>query len=118
VRGVEEAEQERDRDGLHARRLSVRDQRGDLLFGERRDDGAIRADPLGQLEAAPARDQGRRRVLEQVIEIGPRRAPQLQHVAEAAGRDQRGARAFFLEDGVVTTVVACDSRPTSEGATS
>ena len=84
----------------HARRLQRRDQAVDLALGERRDDGAVGADALGDLEAAAARDQRGRRVLEQVVEVGARRAPQLQHVAEAARGDERGARALLLQDGV------------------
>src|SRR5262249_18217382 len=47
-----------------------------------------------------ARDQRRRRILKEVIEVRARRTPQLQHVAKAARRDQRGARAGSLENGV------------------
>ena len=72
----------------------------DLGLGQRRDDRAVGADALGDLEAAVARNERRRRVLEQVVEVGAGRAAQLQHVAEAARGDERGARALLLEDGV------------------
>ena len=98
--GIEEAEQERDRDGLDPRRLERGDQRIDLVLRQRRDDGAVGADALGDLEAPAARDEGRRRVLEEVIEVGTRRAPQLQHIAEAARGNERRARAGFLENGI------------------
>ena len=100
VVGIEEAEEQRDGDGLDARRLQFSDQSVDLQFGERRDDGAVGADTLGDLEAAPARDERGRRILEQVVEVGAGGAPELQNVAEAAGGDERRAGALLLQDGV------------------
>ena len=69
------------------------------------------------LEAAAARDEGGRRILEQVVEVAAGGAPQLQHVAEAARGDEGGARAVPSRMALVTTVVACDSSPTSAGFT-
>ena len=97
---VEEAEQQAHGHRLHARGLQVGDQRVDLGLGQRRDDGPVGADALADLEAAAARDQNGRRVLEQVVEIAARRAPQLQHVAEAARGHQRRAGALLLQDGI------------------
>src|SRR5262249_61433736 len=67
---IEEAEQERDRDAIDPRGLECRDQSIDLVFGERRNDAAVGADALGNLEAAAARDERGRRILEQVIKVG------------------------------------------------
>ena len=78
----------------------LRDQTVDLTFVERRDDSSISADALGDLEPMPAWDQRGGSVLEQIVEIGPCRAPQLQHVPEAARGDECSAGALLLEDRV------------------
>jgi hypothetical protein len=52
------------------------------------------------LEAAAARDQDGRCVLEQVVEVAARGAAQLQDIAEAARRHKGGARTFLLEHRV------------------
>ena len=57
-------------------------------------------DALGDLQAMVARHQHGGRVLEEVVQGGPRRAAQLQHVAEAPRGDERRARAPAFEQGV------------------
>ncbi len=69
---VEEAEQQRDRDRLDAERLERGDQRLDLFLRKWRDDGAVGADPLGDLEPPVTRNERGRRVLEQVVELRAR----------------------------------------------
>ena len=100
VLGVEEAEEQGDGHGLDARGLDCRDQAVDLGLGQRRDDLAVGADALADLEAAAARDESAGRILEQVVEVAAGGAPQLQDVAEAARGDERGARAVLRQDGV------------------
>ncbi len=97
---VEEAEQERDRNGIGARRFHCRDQSIDLVFSERRHDRRVGPDAFRNLEPAPARNEHRRRVLEQVVEIRARRAPQLKHIAETTRCNQGCPRAGLFEDGV------------------
>ncbi len=100
MRVVEEREQQRYCDGVELGIANRRDDRVDLGLGERRHDFALGADALGNLEAPASRHQHVGRVLQQIVEIGARRAAQLQKVAKAARRDEPGARALFLEQGV------------------
>ena len=100
VRGVEEREQEADGDRLRARGPDLFDQRGDFAFVERGDHVALRIHPLGDLEAAFARDDDRGGVLLEVVEVDAHRAAQLQHVAVAAGPDEGAVGALLLEQGV------------------
>ena len=90
---VEEGEQQADGDRFHPGLADRGDQGGKLIVGKRGDDRALGVDPLGDLEAVAARDQHRGRVLQQVVEIGARRAAQFQDVAEAArGHEGRATR--------------------------
>jgi hypothetical protein len=100
VIGIDEAEQQRDGDGLHASTLQGVDEAFDLVLGQRGVNVAVRPDPLGDLEPAAAWNERGWRILEQVVKVGPRRAPQLQHIAETARGDERRARPFLFEDGV------------------
>ena len=56
--------------------------------------------PLGDLEAEAPRDERRRLRPEVVVEVRHAHPPQLEHVAEALGRDERRPRAAALEHGV------------------
>ena len=104
--GVEEA----DGDGLHALRLAGIDN-GLQVFGrQRRPDAAIRADALTDFEAEAARHEWFRLVELEVVHVRAVAAPDLQHVAEAGGRHERGLDAAALRDGVDD-----DSRPVDEG---
>ena len=70
---------------------------------ERRQDPARRVDPLLHVETKGAGDE-RGRLPEREVEEGvrghPARPPDLEEVAEAPGREHRGAGAAPLEDGV------------------
>ena len=57
-------------------------------------------DALVDLEPVPARDERRRRVPQDVVELGAVGAADLEHVAEAARRDERRVRAVARDDGV------------------
>ena len=83
---IEEAEQQRDRNGIDPRLLQRRDQRVDLVFSERRDDGAVRADALGDLE--PAAGAGSASPAHPGTGRRDRRAP------SAAAPARRGSRAW------------------------
>jgi hypothetical protein len=97
---VEEAEQQRHGNGLDPFGLQGGDQAVDLSLGQRGDDLPVGTDALGDLVAAAAGNERGGRVLEEVVKVRPRRAPQLQHVAEAARGDSARAGAVLLEDGV------------------
>ena len=75
-------------DQIHAGRACY----GNLMAAARALDGGdsfrptCRTDAFVDFKSATARDERCRRVLEKVVEIGARRAPQLKQVAETAGR--------------------------------
>ena len=54
------------------------------------DDGAVRGDALVQLEAEVPLDERRRLAPEEVVHVRDAQPAQLEHVAEAGGRDERG----------------------------
>ena len=94
--GVQEADRDRG-DAFGARplrrlphRLLV--QLGPLL--------AARAGPLGDLVAQPARDERRRLLVLELVHDRDPQPPQLEHVAEAGGRQQAAARSLPFEHGV------------------
>ena len=98
---VEEREHEAHRDRLDVPEAADRADEGvELRLVERGDDLALGVDPLGDLEAPPPRDEDRRRVLEEVVEVRARGAPELEHVAEAARRDEGDPGPLRLEQGV------------------
>ena len=70
------------------------------LLVERRDDGSRVVDPLVHLEPVAARDERRRRIPEDVVELLAVRPPDLEHVAEAARRDERERRARLRDHRV------------------
>jgi hypothetical protein len=100
VRVVEEREEQTDGDGVDLVARDEVDRRVDVAVLERRHHPSLRVDALAHLEAEVAWHQGRRRVLEEVVETGAGRAPELQHVATAARGDERGARALALQQRV------------------
>jgi hypothetical protein len=63
------------------------------------------AQPLGDLETAPARHQRHGLVALQVVQRGALLAGDLEQVAKALGRDQAGSTAATLDQGVGGTVV-------------
>ena len=97
---VEEGVEETDGDRLDVVPLDEVDGVVDVLLAQGRHDGALRVDPLADLQAMVARHQHRGGVLEEVVEGGPRGAAQLQHVAKAPRGDEGRARALALEQGV------------------
>jgi hypothetical protein len=97
---VEKREQKRYRDGLQAGLADRGDHGVDIALFERGHDLPLRVDPLSDLEAPAARHQYRRRLLKQIVEVGARRAAQLQHVAKAAGRNEPRPRPFLLEQRI------------------
>ena len=99
VLGVQEREQQADRDGVD---LGLAQRVDRLLHAGvvERLDLALRAHPLAHGEAQVARDERLRPPLGQVVERGAVLAGELDQVAEAGGRDERGARAAALEQRV------------------
>ena len=71
---------------------------------------AIRADPLADFEAKAARHEWFRLVELEVVHVRAVAAPDLQHIAEAGRRHERGLHAAALGDGVDD-----DGRPVDEG---
>ncbi len=61
---------------------------------------AIRPDALGNSDAALERDERLGVLLAEPVEVSARLAPQVQDVLEPFGRDEGGARALPLEQGV------------------
>ena len=100
MRVVEKGEQQRHRDGLQLGIADRLDQRRQFVLGQRRHHVALRIDPFGDLEPLAPRHQHRGSVLQQVVQIGARRSPQFQEVAEAARGDEAGARALVLQQRV------------------
>jgi hypothetical protein len=99
VLGMAEGEQQAHRDRLHVGVAQAR--HGPLHAGRiQRLDLAVGAHPLGNREPQLPGDEGRRPVLRQVVERGAVLAGDLEHVAKALGRDERGARAAALEQRV------------------
>ena len=107
---VQEREEQADRDRLDPRRAHGLDRRRERPLVERHDD-AVGPHPLAHGEPQLARDERRRAVRRQVVERGPVLAADLDHVAEALGRDERGAGAAPLEQRVRR-----DRRPVREHA--
>ncbi len=88
-----------DHQRLDALRAETQDRLAHLIEGQRRDHQALGIDPLVDLEAEIARDEGLERALEPV-RGGPRPPAQLEHVAEAPRGDEPGAGALALEQRV------------------
>jgi hypothetical protein len=87
-------------DRLHLCVAESRGERDDLVVVERSRDPPVCEHPLGELEAQVPLDERRRLRPEVVVEVRHPHPPQLEHVAEALGRDHRRTRAAPLEHRV------------------
>ena len=100
MRVVQEGEHEADRDRIHLEGPDARDHRIQPGLVERRCDLALGVDPLPDLEAPAARHQHRWGVLEEVVKVRAGRAPQLQHIAEPLGGDERDLGALRFQQRI------------------
>ena len=100
VLGVDVRVQEGDRDRAHPLRPHERDGGLDLLRRDRAKDVAVAVGALVDGDPQMPRDQRSRRIGPELVGRHPDVAAKLEHVAEAAGREQRGARALALDDRV------------------
>ena len=100
MRIVQERKQERHGDRLQSSRADRIDEPRQFILGERRHHLALRVDPFGDLEAPAPRHQHRRRVLQQVVQVGARGTSQFQDVTHATRRDKAGACPLVLEQRV------------------
>jgi hypothetical protein len=93
-------EQEHQRHGLHA--LGAQTPRGGAHRGlvERYQHVAPRGQPLRDFQAATARHERRGTPIQDVVHPEEVAAPDLEHVAEAIGGDEPGARALAFEQRV------------------
>ena len=99
VLGVAEGEEQADRHRLGVGASQPIDQAGDLILGQPLDH-ALGADPLRGLEPQAGVDQRARLRAAGVVEARAVLAADLEEIGEATGRDQRGARAALLQQGV------------------
>ena len=106
---VQEREQQADRDGVDLR-LAQRVERALQALLVERLELALRPHPLAHGEAQVARDERLGPALGEVVERRAVLARELDQVAEALGRDERGARAAALEQRV-----GGDRHPVGEG---
>ena len=98
---VEEREHQAHRDGLHSLETANRvDERVDFGLVESGDDLALGIDSLVDLEPPAARNEHRRRVLEQIVEIRAGGTPDLEDVAKSTSGDKRHVRALRFQKGV------------------
>ena len=98
---VEEREHQAHRHGLHAiETANGVDERVKLGLVEGGDDLALGVDSLGDLEPPAAGHQHRGGILEEVVEVRAGGAPDLEHVAESAGGDERDIGALRFEKRV------------------
>ncbi len=107
---VKEREEQADRDRLDLGRAHGLDRLPERALVERPHD-ALRAHPLPHGEPQLARDERRGPVRRQVVERRAVLPPDLDHVAEPLGGDERGSRAAPLEQRVRR-----DRRPVREHA--
>ena len=97
---MEEREEQAHGDGLDVVALDEVHDVVHVLEAQRLDHPALGVHALADLEAQVAGHEDGGPVLEQVVEARARRAAQLEHVAQAARRDERRARALALEQRV------------------
>lgn len=100
VLGIGIGMQEGDRDALDLQRTQFRRERLHGCFIQREANRAVRIDALGHGEAQAARRQRLRLVDAEVVLIVTALGADIEHVAKALGRDQRGLGAAPLDDGV------------------
>ena len=101
VHVVEEREHQAHGDGFHAIEAADGvDERVELRLVEGGDDLALGIDSFRDLEPLAAGHQHRGGVLEEIVEVGAGGAPDLEHVAESTGGDQRDIGALRFEQGV------------------
>ncbi len=102
VRGVEEGEQKADRDRFHPVRHQGRNGVAHRALVQRHQHATLRVDALDDLLAPSARQQeyrGRRAQLRRIHRVADLPAD-LQHVAEAGGREQADAGTLFFQHRV------------------
>ena len=100
VRGVRPRVEEADGQGPDAGLPDRAGERTQLALVEGHDDVAPVRHPLEDLEPQPAGDEWHRLRVGQVVDVGPVGPPDLQHVTEPSGGDQRGRDAPAFGDGV------------------
>ncbi len=100
VRGVGVGVQQRHGDGLGRGARELLDERARAASGSSARSGPSGAHALGRGEAQLARHERRGRGVAQPVEVRPVLAAELDHVGEARGGDQRGARGAALEQRV------------------
>ncbi len=92
--------QKADRDGLNPRAAQAGPQARDLSGRRRLSDGAVEVRPLVHAETQGARDNGRSQPRREIVKLGAILAADVDHVLETRRGDQRGPRAFALEQRV------------------
>ena len=92
--------QEADRDRLDTLLSAGVCDRIELGHVERSEDGAVAVDALAHLEAEPSGHEGLRLPADEVVHVRSVPAADLEDVAEAAGRHERGAGALALRQRV------------------
>ena len=88
--------EEEDRDGLDGAGAQCGGESLEFSLGDGGDDLAQMVGPLPDLEAQFARDERLVALVSEIERVGPVGARDFQHVAKAARRHQRGARAPAL----------------------
>jgi hypothetical protein len=111
--GMQEREEEANRDGLDALGAERFDQGGDFFHLQGDQDLAVVVHALRDFQAAVGRNQRWRPVGEEVVDVGAHLAPDGEDIPEAAGGDQCGAGSFALQKGVGRHGGAVDHRWTS-----
>ena len=91
---------QRDCDGLDSGFLQHLRSRDHAFFVERGPDGAARPHPLLDLNPQPPRHERRWLAVLQIVENRNPQPPHFEHVAEALGGDEPGARALQFDDRV------------------
>src|SRR5262249_51940783 len=109
--GIAIGVEEHHRDGLDLLAVEGAKDATDRVLVERPEYVATRAEALGHLEAKAAPDQRFRPAVEDVVHAVEVPAPDLEDVAETFGREERGARARPLEEGVDPDRGAVDHHP-------
>ena len=100
VRGAVVGVEERHGDRLHRPVGEDADHLAHLALVERPPDRPVRRDALVDLERELAGNEGLGLPLEPVVEVGPILTTELEHVAEAARREERRLRPAALEERV------------------